>query len=155
MARRDALLRLHKTLVERRDELRKRHRGGDFHDLRSDNFGDAADMAFGTGSEEVNSQLAELESRELVQIETALHKLKNGSYGTCDGCAKKIPVARLNALPFSSTCIECQREMEMYGSLEGRGGKSNWEKISDSPLTRDEPREISISDLEMDYSGGR
>src|SRR5262245_58179387 len=129
MARRDALLRLHKSLVSRRDELRKRL-GGELKDLRnykSLDSGDAADLAFDTGSEEVNSQLAELESRELHQIDRALQKLKQGSYGLCEGCGCKIPVARLNALPFSTTCVECQREMETYGSFGGRSGKADWE----------------------------
>src|SRR5437868_5241070 len=128
MARRDALLRLHKSLMARRDELRKRL-GGELKDLR--NFdadiatGDSADLAFDTGSEEVASQLAELESRELSQIDRALARLKQGTYGICEGCQKKIPVARLNALPFLTTCIECQREMETYGAWGGRGATGN------------------------------
>jgi len=63
MARREALLRLHKTLVSRRDELRRRL-GGEIKQLRNSfDTGDSADQAFDTGSEEVNSQLAELEAR--------------------------------------------------------------------------------------------
>jgi DnaK suppressor protein len=153
MARRDALLRLHKTLVGRRDELRERLGGGHFIDVSGrmgESLGDAADMAFETGSDEVNSQLAQLESRELVQIESAIQKLKHGTYGLCEGCLKKIPVARLNALPFSTMCIECQRELEEYGSLEGRGAKGDWEKVSDS-FGMDE-KSVRLSDLEMDFS---
>ncbi len=153
MARRDALLRLHQTLVERRDELRDRLSGDHFLDLNArmgESLGDAADMAFETGSEEVNSQLAQLESRELNQIEQAIQKLKRGTYGVCEGCVKKIPVARLNALPFSTMCIECQRELEVHGSLEGRGAKGDWEKVSDSFGM--EEKNVSISDLEFDYS---
>jgi DnaK suppressor protein len=153
MARRDALLRLHKTLVSRRDELRERLGSAQFHDLNArtgESLGDAADMAFETGSEEVNSQLAQLESRELAQIEQALRKLKQGSYGVCEGCAKKIPVARLNALPFSTTCVECQRELEEYGSFEGRGGSGNWEKVAD--FGGMEEKSVSLSELEMDLS---
>src|SRR4051794_7673214 len=130
MARRDALLRLHKSLVARRDELRRRL-GGEMKELRNfgsaDPSGDAADMAFDAGSDEVTSQLAELESRELSQIERALTRLKQGTYGLCEGCQKKIPVARLNALPFSTTCVSCQREMELYGTYPGAGG-GDWEK---------------------------
>src|SRR6476659_8766854 len=118
MARNDALLRLHKTLTERRDELRRRL-GYELTDLRaSDLTGDAADQAFEAGSDEINSQLAELESRELAQIERALGKLRQGSYRVCEGCQKKIPIARLNALPFSTTCVDCQREMETNGYID-------------------------------------
>jgi DnaK suppressor protein len=153
MARRDALLRLHKALTARRDELRKRL-GGDLKDLSNsqaqDATGDSADLAFDGGSEEVASQLAELESRELVQIERAIGKLKAGTYGLCEGCAKKIPVARLNALPFSVTCIECQREMEGHGSWRGRGAGGNWQNVADSDAGPDERREVNLSDLELD-----
>ena len=154
MARRDALLRLHKTLVARRDELRERFGNAKFLDLNTrtgESLGDAADMAFETGSEEVNSQLAQLESRELAQIEQAIRKLKQGSYGVCEGCAKKIPVARLNALPFSTMCVECQRELEEYGSLEGRSGSGNWEKVADS-FGGMEEKSVTLSELEMDLS---
>ena len=107
MARRDALLRLHKTLVGRRDELRKRL-GRDLSDLRmSQDTGDEADKAFGAGSGEVSSQLAQLESRELFQIERAIRRLKQGTYGVCEGCGKKIPVSRLNALPFIPDHAKC------------------------------------------------
>jgi DnaK suppressor protein len=156
MARRDALLRLHKSLTGRRDELRKRL-GGELKDLSNSYAkdaatGDSADLAFDSGSEEVASQLAELESRELVQIERALNKLKQGTYGLCEGCLKKIPVARLNALPFSTTCIECQREMEVNGDWRGRGAAGNWQNVSDADKGQDDTREVNLSDLEMDVS---
>src|SRR6185369_3005431 len=134
MARRDALLRLHKSLNARRDELCKRL-GGELKGLRnfkSGDTGDSADLAFDSGSEEVASQLAELEARELRQIERSLARLKQGTYGMCEGCQKKIPVTRLNALPYSTTCIECQREMEIHGSWSGHGGDGNWESVSEA-----------------------
>lgn len=152
MARRDALLRLHKALVARRDELRRRL-GGELKSLlyKSADTGDSADQAFDSGNEEVNSQLAELESRELAQIERALLRLKQGTYGVCEGCQKKIPVARLNALPFITTCIHCQQEMERYTG--GRySGAVDWDKVSDAIRPLEEQREVRLSDLEMDIS---
>src|SRR5690242_21061796 len=117
MARRDALLRLHKSLLARGAALRKAL-AGELQDLRNfkaaDSTGDSADAAFDTGSEEIASQLAELEARELGQIERALARIKQGTYGICEYCQAKIPVARLNALPYSTTCVNCQREMENY-----------------------------------------
>src|SRR5438270_8278503 len=132
MARRDALLRLHTTLLARRSALRKAL-AGELADLR--NFkaesGDSADVAFDSGSEEIATQLAELEARELNQIERALARMKQGIYGVCELCQGKIPIARLNALPYSTTCIECQREMEHYPGWTGhRGG--DWEKVYDA-----------------------
>jgi DnaK suppressor protein len=158
MARSDALLRLHKSLLGRQHELKKRL-GGQLNDLRNykagDSTGDSADLAFDAGSEEVSSQLAELEARELGQVERALTRLKQGTYGVCEGCQKKIPVARLNALPFSTTCIECQREMEMYGTLSTRGGVGNWDKVSDVDAPIEDQKDIDLSDIELDLSSNR
>src|SRR6266849_5658121 len=154
MARRDALLRLHKTLLARRTALRKAL-AGELADLRN-NFksdtGDSADVAFDTGSDEIATQLAELEARELSQIERALARIKQGIYGTCEHCQGKIPVARLNALPYSTTCIECKREMENYPGWEGGPGGRDWEKVYDAGSPLEEEREIKLSEIEMDLS---
>ena len=152
MARKDALLRLQKTLVDRRSELLRRL-GGEIKDLvhQSWKSGDSADMAFDSGSEEVSSQLAELDSRELTQVDRALERLRRGSYGACEHCQKKIPIARLNALPFSTTCIQCQRDMETSGHWSGRGA-GDWGRVSDAEARMSEPRDVDVSRLEMDYS---
>jgi|SRR5262245_28079915 len=153
MARRDALLRLHKTLTGRRSELRKRL-GTDLASLGAQQLsavtGDAADAAFDHTGEELSSQLAELEARELNQIERALLRLKQGTYGLCEACSSKIPVARLNVLPYSTLCIKCQREAETNADWLAERRNANWEAVSDgSPM---EDREVRLSDLEMDYS---
>jgi len=151
MARKDALLRLHKSLVDRRGELLQRL-GGDIKDLvhQSWKSGDSADMAFDSGSEEVSSQLAELESRELAKIDRAIERLKRGNYGQCEICQKKIPIARLNALPFSTTCIQCQREMETSGDWH-HAGMTDWGRVHDAEARMNEPRDVDVSKLEMDY----
>ena len=152
MARRDALLRLHKTLLSRRGALRKAL-AGELADLRNKaESGDAADVAFDSGSEEISTQLAELEARGLSQIERALARMKQGIYGVCEHCQCKIPVARLNALPYSTTCIECQREMEHYPGWAGGRGGADWEKVYDAGTSPDEEREVNISEIEMDLS---
>lgn len=150
MARRDALLRLHKSLMARRSELRKRL-GMELEDLRTKQLSsDSVDAAFDSSGEEIASQLAELEARELAQIERAIKRLKAGIYGICEGCQCKIPVARLNALPYSTLCINCQREMEHHsGWLEGRGG-ADWERVSDGSGM--DEREVSLSQLEIDLA---
>lgn len=153
MARREALLRLHKSLTARRNMLRKRF-GGQLDDLahlkHATATGDSADAAFESSGEEMASQMAELEAKELAQIERALHKLKSGSYGICEGCNIKIPVARLDALPYSTVCVKCQREIENDSTwLEARNG-SDWARMSDA--AGHEEREVNIADLEHDFS---
>jgi DnaK suppressor protein len=152
MARSDALLRLHKSLVDRREELNRRL--GGLKDMlhSSGESGDSADQAFETSGEEVSSQLAQLESRELAQIDRSLERLKRGVYGLCEVCQKKIPVSRLNALPFSTTCIECQREMEVSGDWNVGTRAGDWEGVSDAEARMKEPREVDLAQLENEYS---
>src|SRR3954447_10013180 len=140
MARNDALLRLHKTLLSRRTELRKRL-GVELADLSrgkgSQPSGDAADAAFDASGEEIASQLAELEGRELAQVERALRRLKAGTYGKCEVCSVTIPVARLNALPFSTLCVKCQREMETDGGWGAGRGELDWAKLAEGSPAED------------------
>ena len=137
----------------RRAELRKRL-GMELQDMgytrQSSTAGDSADAAFDGSGEELASQLAEIESRELQQIERAVKHLKQGSYGQCEICSCKIPVARLNALPYSTMCIKCQREMEHDHNWLERRGASDWDKVSDRSVM--EEREVNLSDLEMDIA---
>jgi DnaK suppressor protein len=151
MARNEALLRLHKTLLGRRGELRKRL-GIELADLssgKSSQGGDTADAAFGASGEEMASQLAELEAKELAQVERALRRLKSGTYGQCESCSSKILIARLNALPFSTLCIKCQREMETDSGWMGNHGDADWTRISDHDHSMDD-RELKLADLEME-----
>jgi DnaK suppressor protein len=154
MARRDALLRLHKSLLARRTDLNKKL-AEDLNNLRNHTNteapGDAADAAFESGSDEMASQLAEIDARELSQIERALFRLKQGTYGVCEGCQSKIPVGRLNALPYTTVCIDCQREMEKYPDWDDRR-HANWEKVYDAARPLEEQREVNLSELEIDLS---
>jgi DnaK suppressor protein len=159
MARNDALLRLHKSLVARRAEIRKKL-ADELDNLRNfkssdSTTGDAADVAFETGSDEMTSQLAELDARELSQIERALARLKQGTYGLCESCQGKIPVGRLNALPYTTLCIECQREMEKFPDWDDRRNPASWDKVFDAATPLEDQREVDLSDLEIDLSGNR
>jgi DnaK suppressor protein len=149
MARQDALLRLHKNLVARRAEILKKL-DDDMKDLRGGvaGSGDAADVAFEAVGDEMASHLAEMDARELGQIERALARLKQGTYGVCESCAQKIPVGRLNALPYSTLCIDCQREMERYPDWGRAAGAGSWDRVADSSSMED--REIKLSDIEID-----
>src|SRR5438128_6352961 len=138
MARREALLQLRKRLRSRRDGLR-RLLAGEIEGLknhRTNPAGDAFDAAFDSGRDEVASQLVEIEGRELELLDRAIRKIEQGTYGHCEQCTKRIPLARLNALPYSVYCIECQRELETSGSRNGGLGRGDWSRVleSEDPL---------------------
>jgi DnaK suppressor protein len=161
MARRDALLRLHKTLLARSAYLRKKL-ADELANLRNcnggDSTGDSADVAFDTSSDEMSSQLAELDARELSQIERALARLQRGTFGSCEGgsgnCQNRIPAARLNALPCTTFCIHCEREIEKHPDWQGRRGPDNWGRVLDLEASM-ESRRINLSELEMGQSSNR
>lgn len=46
-------------------------------------------------------------------IDTALEKIEEGTFGVCELCAKKINKERLKAVPYAKLCIDCQREEEI------------------------------------------
>ena len=48
----------------------------------------------------------------LTQVEQALQRLDQGTYGRCIRCGREINPERLEALPFTSHCITCQTEIE-------------------------------------------
>ena len=48
----------------------------------------------------------------LAQIEVALRKMDEGTYGICDRCGKPIASARLDALPYATLCVDCQQRVE-------------------------------------------
>ena len=76
-----------------------------------------------------------------------------GVYGRCEFCGEKIAEARLNALPYTNTCIDCQRENERHGQAFGRtADDQRWAKIYDKPIDGDGEADIKLSDLEMDLS---
>ena len=144
MARKDSILKLHALLVNRRDALRKAL-AGDLSLLKTlpeQTGGDVVDAALDAAQDEISSKMAEVESRELVQIEGAIERIRQGTYGQCDICSGKIPLARLNALPYALTCIECQRATETDGSS---AADADWSRALDTSVG---DGEISFSDLE-------
>jgi DnaK suppressor protein len=125
-ARKEAVLQLKQILIRRRDALRKALAGdlSSLKELRQQTSGDVMDAAMDSAQDEISSQLAEVESRELTHIETALERMRTGEYGECEGCGCAIPLARLQALPYATMCIGCQREAEKNGGELAAGSRS-------------------------------
>ncbi len=79
---------------------------------------------FGKREEEANESV-ELEKRlalekqisgHLSEVEHALHKFEEGTYGSCDNCSQPIDPARLEALPQASLCMNCKAKNEKGSS---------------------------------------
>jgi DnaK suppressor protein len=149
MARKDAIVSLRQVLIKRRDALRKALAGdlSLLKELREQSSGDVVDAALDCAQDEISSQLAEVESRELAHIENALERIREGQYGKCEACSSTIPLARLQALPYATLCIQCQREAEKSGVASGAA--ADWARLIDTGQTEGE---IVLSDFELDVS---
>lgn len=145
MSRKDSLLKMRDLLVKRRDALRQALAGdlSMLKSLRDQIGGDVVDEALDAAQDEISSKLAEVESRELANIEVALERMRSGSYGQCDICEGKIPLARLTALPYATNCIDCQRAAETSGGGSAYAG--DWSRVLDSTSG---DVDVSFSDLE-------
>ena len=146
MSRKDALLRLHQRLTSRRETLRDKL-NGDKKPAPTD-VGDLCDAASEGAASELNSQLASLETRELRFCERAILMIREGRYGVCERCDTNIPIARLQALPFSVLCVTCQRDDEEIG--RSGGGEVDWSGACEYEGRFESDRELTIDDLNID-----
>ncbi|TWU26215.1 General stress protein 16O [Novipirellula galeiformis] len=77
------------------------------NDLRKPGDEDWEERASETESDEVLASVGNLALNEIEKIKHALRQIDDGSYGKCARCGKKIPKARLKAIPYASTCTAC------------------------------------------------
>ena len=71
-----------------------------------------ADDASEVMSRDINLALRSNSQDLLSQVEAALTRIDNGTYGICARCGKEINPERLEALPYATYCITCQSEIE-------------------------------------------
>jgi RNA polymerase-binding protein DksA len=73
-----------------------------------------ADSATATLNREIDYTLEENSEHVLAAIEEALNRIEEGTFGTCVRCGRAIAEERLEAIPYTTRCIDCKR-------LEERG----------------------------------
>ena len=71
-----------------------------------------ADQASYAQEREKAYHMASAEGRLLYHIDEALRRIKEGTYGMCRVCGKKVQVERLEIVPHATLCIECKRAEE-------------------------------------------
>ena len=82
---------------------------------------DLEEIASDTHDTDSLCQIMDIETTQMDQIDMALAKIENGTYGICEDCSEEIPMARLSALPFATQCIECKRKAEIAGQISAMG----------------------------------
>jgi len=84
--------------------------------------GDLGDSAMASFEMDIATGILRSETRELQSIDEALARIEHGTYGVCESCGKRIPPARLQAVPHATQCLECKMQMEReHPRLDGGG----------------------------------
>jgi RNA polymerase-binding transcription factor DksA len=64
----------------------------------------------------LQGDMTQMEDNAL-NIEAAIERIEDGSYGRCEKCGEKIPKTRLEAIPYAAECVRCASQQE-HGSAE-------------------------------------
>jgi RNA polymerase-binding transcription factor len=110
---------LRERLQKQRDEILDMYK----QDLKAgqesadDGTEDIVDRANNAYNRELMFSLSDAERTTLLQIENALLRMDEGTYGRCSNCGQTINVLRLEAVPWARFCIDCQ-ELAEKGLLE-------------------------------------
>jgi len=112
---RTALNERRRQVVEAIEYLHKENRGSleeETGDLAVGPDQHLADIATETVDREIDYTLEEHDERLLGEIDAALKRIEEGTYGTCVNCGAQIPPERLEAMPWATLCIDCKRKEE-------------------------------------------
>jgi DnaK suppressor protein len=115
---------LRQMLLERRQEVMKEvedllaQRRSALAEQREDSVPDAGDMAVQDANGDQQISLMEIRNRTREQIDEALRRLDEGTYGICDDCGREISEARLKAIPFARRCKDCQEKAERLEQID-------------------------------------
>lgn len=71
-----------------------------------------ADLGTDSHEQDVSLGLMENETDELHEIQEAFERIKDGSFGLCESCKKKVPKERLKAIPYARLCVSCKKKEE-------------------------------------------
>ena len=109
-----AIHKIRNRLIANRTELLKLIRSSQSveRDAGDLTFSNEIDLASSLEGREMTFQLTSRDRKELKLIEDTLFRITNGTYGQCESCEKKISLKRLQIMPLTSLCIECQEATE-------------------------------------------
>lgn len=71
-----------------------------------------ADLGTDNFEQDISLGLMESESDEMQEIEEALERIKDRTFGLCENCRKKVPKERLKAIPYTRLCVGCKKKEE-------------------------------------------
>jgi DnaK suppressor protein len=103
-----------KILAEMDQAMRSEREG------QKDEGMDTYDLASEERDREISFILSDRERVKMSAIDDALERIGEGSYGVCESCGLEIAEERLEALPFTRLCRDCQQDMEREARTQRR-----------------------------------
>jgi len=73
---------------------------------------DMEELASDNADQELTASLLGSDKDTLDQIEAAIQRIEDGSYGRCEQCGEQIPKTRLDAIPYAADCERCASQQE-------------------------------------------
>lgn len=101
------LEKIKKALLDQKSVLLSKN-----HSLDIDIDGDETDEIQGNLIASISNQLSTRDATKLLQIENALRKIRDNSYGSCEECGEEISEKRLEVNPYFTMCISCAEQKE-------------------------------------------
>jgi RNA polymerase-binding protein DksA len=113
----EILQELRSALVRERESLRQSiERLGDSERTltasQAEETGGQANVATDLVEEEIDIALESAARKKLAEVDAALQRIANGTYGICANCGKPISIDRLRAVPWTTLCLDCSGKAE-------------------------------------------
>jgi DnaK suppressor protein len=108
------LQRLKKVLLKEREEIigevKQIHESS--REMGQDGIQDIGDEAANIYNKQILLSLSENERLRLQEVDEALDRLGNGTYGICEECGGSIGMKRLEVRPIAINCVPCKTKLE-------------------------------------------
>lgn len=98
----------------------------DLRELAADRESELEEAAQEDKVARILTQLDDRSRRALDEIDRALERMVQGSYGLCVECEEEIPLARLQALPTATRCVECASKAEANRAAVAATEPAGW-----------------------------
>lgn len=101
-------------LLQAREEIigQLKQRDGYAQEIGQDGIQDIGDESVTIYSRHVLMSLSENERVKLIEVDEALDRIENGSFGMCQECGEPIALKRLEVIPNARYCVRCKEELE-------------------------------------------
>ncbi len=102
---------------------------------------DTYDLASEERDREINFILSDRERVKIKQVDDALARLDDGTYGVCESCGLEIAEERLQAMPFTRLCRDCQQDQEREAKAQHRydDERNTYRKLGSTDADEENP----------------